>query len=106
MYKQLHIALMKIAYRRSNKKDWQSYIVNHNRRFQAFRKRTTGRKVFELTEHRDTPLIMVCTNLTYNSFKNIRVAYCLSESFEKKLIEILFLCLIMVETLLIPLINL
>jgi hypothetical protein len=68
MYEQLHIALMKIAYRRSNKKDWQSYIVKHNRRLQALREKTIGREGFELPEHRDTPLTMVCTNLTFNSF--------------------------------------
>jgi hypothetical protein len=88
MYEQLHIALMKIAYRRSNKKGWQSYIVKHYRRLQALRKRTIGREGFELPEHRDMPLTMVCTNLTFNSFKNNMVAYCLREGFEIKLIEI------------------
>jgi hypothetical protein len=69
-------------------------------------KKTIGRKGFELPKHRDTPLIMVCTNLTYNSLKKNRVAYYLSEGLEKKLIDILFLYLEMEETLLIPLINL
>ena len=50
MYEHLHIALMKTAYRASNKKDYHSFIVKHNRRLQALRKSALGKEGFEHPE--------------------------------------------------------
>lgn len=59
MYDHLHIALMKTAYRSSNKKYSLSYIVEHNRMLQALREKAIGRKGFLLPEGKNTPLIQV-----------------------------------------------
>lgn len=59
MYEHLHIALMKTAYRSSNKKDYLSYIVKHNRRLQALREKAIGREGFLPPEGKNTPLIQV-----------------------------------------------
>lgn len=38
MYEHLHIALMKIPYRASNKREYIEYIIKHNRRLEALRR--------------------------------------------------------------------
>jgi len=59
LYEHLHIALMKAAYRRSNRKDYINYIVKHNRRLQALRKNAQEREGFAPTTEKTTALDLV-----------------------------------------------
>ena len=59
LYEHLHIALMKSAYRRSNKKDYINYIVKHNRRLQALRKNAQEREGFAPIVEKTTDLDLV-----------------------------------------------
>jgi len=60
LYKHLHIALMKAAYRRNNRKDYINYIVKHNIRLQALRKNAQKREGFTPTIEKTTALDLVC----------------------------------------------
>jgi hypothetical protein len=61
MYEQLHVALMKIAYIKSNKKYWHIYIVKLKRRLQLLQEKSISREGFKLLEKRDTSLWYVLT---------------------------------------------
>ena len=65
MYEHLHIALMKTAYRASNKKDYQSFIVKHNRRLQALRKSALEKEGFEHPEKGTSALNEVHLKICY-----------------------------------------
>jgi hypothetical protein len=61
MFEHMHVALMKKAYRRSNKKNASLQIIKHNRRLEMLR--TVGRHLqgFEnIQVHRETILDNVC----------------------------------------------
>jgi hypothetical protein len=59
MYEHLHIAIMKIPYRASNRRDIIDYIVKHNRRMEALRRATHGREEFFSSLGKNTTLNMV-----------------------------------------------
>ena len=46
MYEYMHIALIKIAYRSSNKRDFDIYIIKFNRRLQALQRNAIGNEGF------------------------------------------------------------
>ena len=47
IYEHMHIALMKQAYRSSNKRDFENCIIELNRRLQALQGNTSGNEDFE-----------------------------------------------------------
>ena len=63
LYEHLHFALMKAAYRRSNRKDYINYIVKHNRRLQALRKNAQEREGFAPNVEKKTALDLVSFKL-------------------------------------------
>ena len=66
MYEHLHIALMKIPYRASNKRDYIDYIVKHNRRLEALRRGATDKDGYSPPIGKNTTLDMVNkTNLSF-----------------------------------------
>ena len=63
LYEHLDIALMKAAYKRSNRKDYINYIVKHNRRLQALRKNAQEREGFASNVEKTTALDLVSFKL-------------------------------------------
>ncbi len=49
MYKQLHISLMKVSYRKNNQQDYIGQILKHNSRLQACRQRMGELETFVAT---------------------------------------------------------
>ena len=59
LYEHLHIAIMKIPYRVSNKREYIEYIVKYNRRLEALRRATARREEFLPSIGKNTALDMV-----------------------------------------------
>ena len=59
LYEHLHIALMKSAYRNSNRRNYSTYIVKHNKRLQALRKYALEREGFSQPVEKTTALDLV-----------------------------------------------
>lgn len=66
LYENLHIALMKRAYRASNKRDFQKFIIKYNRRLQALRTNVQGMDGFEKPKKINSPLNEVCNANIFN----------------------------------------
>jgi hypothetical protein len=60
MYEHLHIALMKIPYRASNKREYIKYIIKHNRRLEALQRNAVEMDGFSPSIGNNKALDKVC----------------------------------------------
>ena len=60
IYKHLHVALVKTAYRASNKNQFLEFIVKYNRRLEALRRSTLEKDGYSPPTGKNTTLNIVC----------------------------------------------